>query len=83
MAVRYVIGTKVRETAKATLVRVINFIDTLGWEHEREVWLPKSQIEVYRQYTDGDCATVWRVPLWLVTKNNIPTVRKAVVDRMA
>lgn len=78
-AVRYFCGTITRETAKAVLV------DYIAYEHRGEyvhveVWLPKSQIEVYKQYTDGDMLTIWRVPLWLVNKNNLTTITKKAAD---
>ena len=44
------------------------------------MWLPKSQIEVYKQYTDGDMLTIWRVPLSLVNKNNLTTITKKAAD---
>lgn len=83
-AMRYFIGTIERETEKAVLVEYCYYVDVKDPDKEylTTVWLPKSQIEVYHQFTDGDRATVWKVPLWLMNKNHLPNVTKAIVDKV-
>lgn len=83
-AMRYFVGTIKRETEKAVLVNYIYATDTMNpdMEYTTDVWLPKSQIEVYHQFTDGDKATVWKVPLWLMNKNHLPNITKAIADEV-
>ena len=77
-AMRYFVGKAERETAKAILVSFIYHVDVVTLEeHTATVWLPKSQIEVYK---DGSNCTAWRVPLWLCNKNGLATMPKRVVD---
>lgn len=83
-AMRYFCGTIERETDKAVCVNYIYHVDICNpdVEYAKTVWLPKSQIEVYHQFTDGDKSTVWRVPPWLCTKNHMITIPKRTVDSL-
>ncbi len=80
-AVRYFVGKVERETAKAVLVSFIYYVDVLNPDDEytATVWLPKSQIETYKE--GSDC-TAWRVPLWLCNKNHLPIMPKRIVDEV-
>ena len=81
-AKRHFIGTIERETEKAVLVNYIYATDTMNHDKEytKDVWLPKSQIEVYHQFESGDRATIWAIPAWLAKKNNLPTQSKKLTD---
>ena len=83
-AMRYFVGTIERETEKAVLVEYVYHVDVKDPDKEylTTVWLPKSQIEVYHQFTSGDEATIWKVPLWLMKKNNLPAGTKQIVDQL-
>lgn len=82
-AMRYILGGIERETEKAILAKFLVYCDCFtGDEEWMKVWLPKSQIELYHQFTDGDKATIWKAPLWLVKKNSIPTTTKAFADEL-
>ena len=82
-ATRYFIGTIERETEKAVLVEYCYYVDVKDPDKEylTTVWLPKSQIEVYHQFTSGDKATIWKVPLWLCNKNRLTTITKKIADQ--
>ena len=81
-ASRYFVGTIKRETERAVLVNYIYATDIMNpdKEYTTDVWLPKSQIDVYHQFEGGDEATVWKVPLWLCNKNNLVTIPKKNID---
>ena len=83
-AMRYFIGTIERETEKAVLVEYCYYVDVKDPDKEylTTVWLPKSQIEVYHQFTSGDKATIWKVPLWLCNKNRLTTITKKIADQV-
>jgi hypothetical protein len=83
-AMRYFVGTIKRETEKAVLVEYCYHVDVLDPDKEylTTVWLPKSQIEVFHQFTSGDESTIWRVSLWLMNKNHLPSIPKKIVDEV-
>ena len=82
-AIRYFIGSIERETEKAVLANFCYHVDEVTLqEYTANAWLPKSQIEVYYQFEDGDKATVWKVPLWLMNKNHLPSTAKKTVDEV-
>lgn len=82
-AMRYIHGVIKRETEKALLVEFLVYCDPFTWEETlTKCWLPKSQLEVYYQFEDGDKSTVWKAPLWLVNKNGIPTTTKKITDQL-
>lgn len=79
-AMRYLVGTTERETERAILVSFTYHVDVVTLErYSAKAWLPKSQIEVYKE---GSNCTVWRVPLWLCNKNGLSTTPKKVVDEV-
>lgn len=81
MAVRYLVGTIDRETAKAVLVRFYTHCNVANLAmDEATAWLPKSQIAVYRQLNN---CTAWSVPSWLCSKKGLVTTPRSIVDQLA
>lgn len=80
---QYVSCKLIRETEKAVFVSSAYEVDlyTLNMI-EGEFWLPKSQITLYCETVDkkGRRNQVYKVPMWLIRKKNLPTIPKDIID---